>query len=128
MMKIFIVYITYQYDVDDAAVFAGCVVIGQECLLQVSQALDDAVDHLIDAHDLLNHGTQLREKCVRRVGAVENVAAAFFAFEETGLGQLVQFFTNGIARHAEFFGELPQIGPCLRVQEEAHEQLHPGLG
>ena len=55
-----------------------------------------------------------------RVGAVEDVAAAFFAFEKMGLGQLVQFFTNGIGRHVELFGEFPQVGPCLRVQEEAH--------
>jgi len=65
---------------------------------------------------------------MRRVGTVENVAAAFFALEELGVGQLVQFFADGIGRHVELFGEFAQVGPCLRVQEEAREKLHPGLG
>ena len=57
-----------------------------------------------------------------------DLPAFFFAFEELGLGQLIQFFADSIGRHVELLGEFPQIGPCLWVQEEAHEKLHPGLG
>lgn len=123
-----IVDIPNEEEIDDAGVLALGVVIDEEGFLHITESADNAVDDAVDPHDLADHGLELREQRVFRIGRVIDLPPVLLGFQEVSFGQLVQLFTYRVRGDMEFGGELAKIGTRLRVEEEAHQELDSGFG
>lgn len=120
--------IAHKEQVDDAAVAAFGVVVDEVGLFEISQAVDDAVDDPVQADHLADHGFELREEGVLRIGGIEDLPAVLLGCQQVGAGELVQFLTDGVGGEAELFCEFPQIGAAVGIQKEPHQQLDPRFG
>ena len=120
--------IAHQHKVDDARVLALGVVVDEIGPLQVAQAGDDALDHLVDAHHLAHHGHQLGKEGVVRVGRVEHLAPVAAATQQLRTRELVELFAHRVGGNLEFAGQFAQVGLGQRVQEQPDQQFDTGLG
>lgn len=107
IVQVILVDISHQHQVDDAGIFALGIIVYEIGLFQIAQSGQDAVDDLVQAHDLAGNGSQLREKRVLVVCRVKNVASILLRREEFRLRELVELFADGVGRDPEFLGQLP---------------------
>ena len=118
---------TNQHQVDDAGVLPFGVIADEISFFEISQTLDDAVDHLVDAHHFADHGPEFGKKGMFGVGHVEDLAAGFLCLEEPGLLELVEFLADGIGGNVELLGQLTKVGPGCRIEKKPHQQLDAGF-
>ena len=119
--------VTNQNKIDDAGVLPFGIIADEISFFEISQTLDDAVDHLIDAHHLADHGPEFGKEGMFGVGHVEDLAAGFLGLQELGLLELVEFLADGIGGNVELLGQFTKVGPGCRIEKKSHQQLDAGF-
>ncbi len=69
--------VSHKYQINDPCIFALGIIINDKGLFQITQSVKDAINDLIQPHDLADHGFQLREKGVFCVCCVKNISSVF---------------------------------------------------
>jgi len=120
-----VVDVSHEEKVDNPRILALCVIINDESPLQLAKAINDSIDHPIDANYLADHGFQLRKQRVVCVGAVYHLATLLCGFQKLGFGQLVEFFSDRIGRNVKFLGKFPEVGFGFGIKEKTDQQFDP---
>lgn len=128
VIQVVLVDMANQQQVDDAGVPPGGVVVDEIRFLQVSQAVEDAFDHLVHAEGLLDHGVQFRKERVLLIRPVEDLASGLFMADELGIDHLSQFFPNPVGRNPELRRQFPQIGRGRRIEKKPRQEPDARLG
>ena len=61
------------------------------------------------------------------VGTIEHLTTGFFGFQKFGFFELVEFLPHGVGGYIELFGQFPEVGTRLGVEEKTHQQLDTGF-
>jgi len=72
-----LVDISHQQKIYDAGVFAFGIVVEKIGALEIAEPGDDAVNHLIDAHNFADHGFEFWEQWMFLIGLVKDLTTAF---------------------------------------------------